>query len=317
MTKTFSNRCMILLAVVVLVQLFLATPGARGEVVDRIVAEVNDEIITMSELDALSRSVEGGVNPKGKEVKTIQRQLLDTLIDRKLAKAEAKKRGISIADKDINQAVEDFKKRTNLPNEAALTQALTQAGLTMNELRQQIADQIQQERLMAIISSTAKIAVSDAEIRRYYEEYAKEGGNHVHLRVVRLPFPPGASQAQKDEVKQKTETILKEIRQGGSFSEAAKKNGASETDMGFISQNDLAPQLVEYLNRLKPKDVAPIETPDGFQLVELVARRAGQPPSFEEAAPQIRKLLMRREMEKQFTDWLKTLREKAHIKIML
>ncbi len=316
MTRTPANWS-VMLILVFLSQLFLASLVAAA-VVDRIVAEVNDEIITMSELEAMSKSIDtgSGINPKGKEGQAIQRQMLDTLIDRKLARAEAKKRGINISDKDIDQALEDFKKRVNLVDDTALNQALAQSGLTLKELRQQIADQIQQERLLAVAVG-GKVSVSDAEVRRYYEDFAKEGGNQVHLRLIKMPFPPGATAAQKEEIKQKTEMILKEVQLGASFPDAARKYSVTETDMGFIPLNDLPPQLVEYLNRLKPKDVAPIQSPEGFQLVQLVARRSGSAPSFEEAAPEIRRLLIRREMEKRFSEWVKTLREKAYIKIML
>ena len=69
---------------------------SSAEVVDRIVAEVNDEIITMSELQGASKSIEAqsGIKPTGKESKEIERSMLESLIDRKLAKAEAKRRGI-------------------------------------------------------------------------------------------------------------------------------------------------------------------------------------------------------------------------------
>ena len=49
----------------------------------------------------------------------------------------------------------------------------------------------------------------------------------------------------------------------------------------------------------------------------MVERRSGQPRSYEEAAPEIRRILQQKEMEKRFSEWVKTLREKAHIKIML
>ncbi len=58
-------------------------------------------------------------------------------------------------------------------------------------------------------------------------------------------------------------------------------------------------------------------TPEGIQLIHLLERRTGQPMTFEEAAPEIRRSLQGKTMEKQFSDWVKTLREKAHIKIML
>ncbi len=296
-------------------------PVARAEVVDRIVAEVNDEIITMSELQAASRSMEAqaGIKSKGKEEKEIERNMLEALIDRKLAKAEAKRRGMGVEDKEINAAVENFKKRNNLPDDEALKTALGKAGLTLKELKQNITDQIIQDRLITIAVG-AKTTVNEAEVRRIYEEKFREGGGtaQMHLRAIRIPFPPGATDTQKEELKKKTEAILAEMKGGSSMHDAAKKYAVEETDVGFVNVSDLEPRLVEFLGRLKPNEVAPALTPDGFQLIQMVERRsAGQPVPYEEAAPKIRQSLQQKEMEKHFKEWVKTLREKAHIKIML
>ena len=84
-----------------------------------------------------------------------------------------------------------------------------------------------------------------------------------------------------------------------------------------MSQSDLDPRLAEYLDKLKPKEVAPILTQEGIQLMQVVARRSGEARSLEAAAPEIRRILQQQGMEKFFAEWVKTLREKAHIKIML
>lgn len=297
------------------------SPGpVHAEVVDRIVAEVNDEVITMSELDELTKMIpQTGLNPKSKEAKDLKRQMLEALIDRKLAKAEAKKRGIIISDKDIDQAIEGFKKKNRLPDDAALNQAAAKAGMTIKDLRQQLADQLQQERMMAVAVGAKRAEISDAEVRRFYDANVRTsgGGNQVHLEVVNMPFPAGATMAQKEEVQKKAETVLKDLRLGTTLSEVKQKHSLTVQDLGFINQADLNPQLGEVLSKLRPGEVAPIQNPEGFQLVVLVGKRSGQPPSFEEAAPQIRQLLSSKTMERQYLEWLKTLREKAHIKIML
>jgi peptidyl-prolyl cis-trans isomerase SurA len=301
--------------------LFWAGPSA-AEVVDRIVAQVNDEIITMSDLESMGKTLQAqsGPMPRGKEGQAIQRQMLDALIDRKLTQAEAKKRGLNVSDKELDQALQDFKRRNNFKDDATLNQALSQAGLTIKDLRQQIAEQIQQERMVQMAVG-AKVTISEAAMRRYYEESFKEGGGEqLHLRMIKMPYPPGATDAQKEEVARKAEQILNGAKQGAAFPDLAKKYEVSETDMGFISQKDVAPELLEYLKRVKPREVVPVQTPQGIQLIQFVARRtggAGSGPSFEQAAPEIRRILSAREMERHFSEWVKGLRAKAHIKIML
>lgn len=295
-------------------------PGAaHAEIVDRIVAEVNNEIITMSELDQMANMVEprAGLNPK--EAQTLKREMLESLIDRKLAQAEAKKRGLTISDKDLDQAVNEFKQRNRIPDDAALNQALAQRGMTLKDLRQQISDQMVQERLVTLAVGSKKIEVPEAEVRRFYDANVREGGKGimVHLQVINMPFPPGATVAQKEEVQKKAESVLKDYRLGTSLAELNQKYSLATQDLGFINQTDLNPQLNQVLSKLRPGEVAPVQNPEGFQLIILAEKRSGKARPFEEVAPQVRQLLQRQAMEKQFIEWVKTLRKKAHIKIML
>ena len=315
MTKT-EGRLLIALAALLL-QLMLAGTGV-AEVVDRIVAEVNNEIITMSELENMAKTVEtqAGVKPKGPEEKKMQREMLEALIDRKLARAEAKRRGIVVADKEIDAAMAQFKQRNNIADDEAFAKGLAQAGLSVKEFKQQLTDQMTQERLLVVVAGT-KASVSDAEVRRLYDQRFKKGGTQVHIVTLRMPFPPGATEAQKDEIKQKAETIVGAIKRGESLAAAAGQFSLKPSDVGFVAQSDLEPRLAEYLDQLKPKEVAPILTQEGIQLMQVLGRRSGEARPFEEAAPEIRRILQQQEMEKYFGEWVKTLREKAHIKIML
>jgi peptidyl-prolyl cis-trans isomerase SurA len=309
-------RMLIALAAV-LIQLMLAGTGG-AEVVDRIVAQVNDDIITMSELQNMAKTVEAqaGVKPKGIEEKKMQREMLEALIDRKLAGAEAKHRGIALSEKELNEAMARFKQSNNIPDDEAFAKGLAQAGLSVKEFRQQLADQMTQERLMVVVVGT-KVGVNDAEVRRFYDQQFKKGGTQVHILTLRMPFPSGATEAQKEEIKQKAETIVNAVKRGESLAAAAGQFSLKPSDVGFVAQSDLDPRLAEYLSKLKLKELAPILTQEGIQLMQVVDRRSGEARPFEEVAPEIRRILQQKEMEKYFADWVKTLREKAHIKIML
>jgi len=315
MTKT-EGRLLIAL-VAVLIQLMLAGTGV-AEVVDRIVAQVNDEIITMSELQNMAKTYEtqAGVKPKGMEEKKMQREMLEALIDRKLARAEAKRRGIEVSEKEVNEAMAQFKKRNNIADDATFAKGLAQAGLSVQEFKQQLKDQMTQERLLVVVVGT-KVSISDGEVRRIYDQQFKKGGTQIHIVTLRMPFPMGATEAQKEEIKQKAETILTAVKRGESLAAAAGQFSLKTSDVGFVAQSDLDPRLAEYLDKLKPKEVAPILTQEGIQLMQIMDRRSGEARSFESAAPEIRRMLQQQEMEKFFGEWVKTLREKAHIKIML
>ena len=298
--------------------LSLFFPTARAEVVERILAVVNDEVISKSEVDQMAKAMQGQpglrlpANPK-----ELERQLLDALIIQKLAKAEATRRGITVSDKEVEQAFTEFKKRNNIPDDETLAKALAKEGMTVKGLKQQMADQMTQERLVAIVAA-GKAVVTDSEVRTFYDkEYPKTSGGQVHLKVLNMPFPPGAGDAQKEEVKKKAEVILTEYRKGVSWETLRDKYNVVIQDMGFISESDLDPELVQFLGKVKTGETAPIQTLNGFQLVQVVARRDSKSRTFEEAAPEIRELLQRRHMEKTFKEWINGQREKSHIQIMM
>ena len=95
MTKI--EGCLLIALVAVLISLTLVGTGL-AEVVDRIVAVVNNDIITMSELQNMAKTIEArtGIDPTAQDKKKIMHDLLESLIDRKLAKAEAERRGIAV-----------------------------------------------------------------------------------------------------------------------------------------------------------------------------------------------------------------------------
>ncbi len=317
MPVIFRGRGKVLFFLACCFSMLVAAAGA--EVVERILAVVNDEVISQSEVDQMAKAMQGqpGAKMPAGSGKELQKELLDALIMQKLAKAEAKRRGITIADKEIEQAFQEFKKRNNIENEETLAKGLAKEGLTIAGLKQQIADQITQDRLLQIIAG-GKVVVTETDVRNFYDkEFPKTGGGQIRLKVLNMPFPQGATEAQKDEVKRKAEMILQENRRGVSWEELRNKHGVLIQDMGYIPESDLDPELIQFLAKVKTGETAPVQTLQGFQLVQVLDRKDSKTRTFEEAAPQIREFLQRREMEKTFKEWMKTQRDKSHIKIMM
>jgi peptidyl-prolyl cis-trans isomerase SurA len=290
---------------------------ARAEVVERILAVVNDDVISKSEVDQMAKAMQSQPGMKMATGKELEKQLLDAMIMQKLAKAEAKRRGITVSDKEVDQAFADFKKRNNIQDDATLAKALAKEGMTIKGLKQQIADQMVSERLMSIVAA-GKAVVTDKEVHDFYDkEFPKTGGGQVHLKILNMPYPPGATEAQKEEVKKKAEVILQENRKGVSWEQLRDKYSVMLQDMGLISEADLDPELVQFLGKVKTGETAPIQTLKGFQLVQVVDRKDSKTMSYEQAAPKIREILQRRKMEKTFKEWIKAQKDKSHIKIMM
>lgn len=293
---------------------------AAAEVVERIVAVVNEEVISMSEVEQMAKVIQSqpGMKLPPGSGKDLQRRLLDALILQKLAKVEAKRRGITVTEKEVDKAIEQFKKRNNIPDDETLSRMLAKNDLTLKGFKQQLADQMTHDRLLAIVAGS-KVVVTDEEVRRFYEqEYPKTGGKQIHLRMINIPVPPDATAMQKQELKKKAELIIQEERRGIPLEELSRKHGVLIQDLGYVAERDLDRDLAQFLSGVKAGEMVPVETLEGFRLVQVVNRREGGASlSFEEAAPQIRALLQRREMEKTFKEWIKGQKDRAHIKIMM
>jgi peptidyl-prolyl cis-trans isomerase SurA len=296
---------------------FLCATMARAEVVERILAVVNDDVITKSEVDQMAKAMQSQPGMQMVSGKELEKKLLDAMITQKLALVEAKRRGITVADKEVQAAFDDFKKRNNIEDDATLAKALAREGMTVKGLKKQIHDQMLTERLMSIVAA-GKAVVTDKQVHDFYDkEFPKATGGQVHLKILNMPYPPGATDAQKEEVKKKAEMILQENRKGASWEQLRDKYSVMLQDMGFIKESDLDPELVQFLGKVKVGETAPIQTLKGFQLVQVVERKDSKSLPFEQAAPKIRELLEHRDMENSFKEWIKAQKGKSHIKIMM
>ena len=302
--------------------IILSANVGSAKIVDKIVAQVNDEIITMSELEQAMKFFKGNPSsPPPTENEAFRKQMLDILIDRKLAKAEAKRYGLTVPDKDLQKALDDIKKKNGFADDAALSQALVKDGMTIEQLRQQITEQIQQDRLMALtIKDIPKIP--EADIKRFYEENFKTPENRVHVKVITLPLPPEANAAQQEEIRSTAEKVLTEAQKGTDFDKLIKEYSKTipntpSGDLGFLRQNDLDPKFYEFLANLKQGEVVPLKTPQGFQIIKLIELKMNQVVGLAEVRPQIVQILEREKMSKLFSEHLKDARKRSLVKIML
>ncbi len=311
----------VLLGFVVLLHTFWSIPAA-GKIVDKIVAQVNNEIITLSELEQAMkylRTSAGG--PATPDNEAYRRQTLDMLIDRKLAKEEAKRYGMTVPEKELRKALDDIKQRNGFADDEALKRALAKDGMTMEQLRQQLTEQIQLDRLMAVLVKE-KPKVTEADIKRFYEANYTTPENRVHVKIIALPVAADATPEQQEEIRAKAEQALIAAQKGEDFDKLIQEYskpgpGMPGGDLGFIRQADLDPKFFEFLANLKPGEVVPLKTPQGFQIIKLIETKMNQVVGLDEVRPQIVQILEREQMLKFFSEQMKDARKRALIKIML
>jgi len=301
----------------------------RGEVVDRIVALVNGEIITLSELDQMGKflyddvrktSTAGELEEKMKKARV---QVLGHLIESRLLEEEMKKRKIEVPERDVDATIQDVLKSSNL-TENDMKKALAREGMTYSTYRQNVRDQLGKMRLVSR-EIKSKIVIEDVVLRDYYQKNLEKFTDPLEIKIQQIffPVPQNASREETAAVQREAEAILERARKGEDFSELARKYsmGPEARDgglLGYFKHRELMPELEEAGFKLRPGEVSDlIRSPAGFHILRVLERKGGEPRPFAEVQFKIREELIEAEAQKKFEEWMKELKSKAYIEIRL
>ena len=284
--------------------------AANGPVVvDRVVAVVNDEIITMSDL---LREMQ-----KHTDI-TDQRLVLEGMIDRKLQMIAAKRNGIDVSERELTEGIGDIMKRNNMAT-GQFEQALAKEDLTLEQYRAELREQMTLSRLFNKYVRTG-LAVDEAEVRAFYDKNAKQYSlpEEVKVRHLVVAVPEKASLAQVKAAQEKAAALMERIRKGEDFVRLIREHSGSPTakqdgDLGFLQRGQAIPELEEAAKNLKPGEFAgPVRCDDGFHIIRVEDIRTPVQP-FEKVKEEITRMLFEQKMENTYRVFLQTLRSEAHI----
>ncbi len=309
--------------------LLLPTAVGFAEVVDRIVAIVNDEVISLYELNQATQpyieQVRNSQYPEDVERQLmfeVRGKILNEMINEKLADQELKRQNISVSEKEVDNAIERIKEKRALTDEE-LRKALSSQGMTYEEFRQQTKQQILRAKLVNR-EVRSKIVITDQDIKEYYDQHAEEYAyeKKYHLRNFYIRLSSFATDADRQEALRQMETVRAELKAGKPIDELTKSALQPDAlvesdDMGLFKIEDLSPQLRETIRDMKPGDMTPvIEAPFGYQILMLeeVVDTAGKTEA--EAAAEIEDKLFNQIVDQKYQSWLQDLKDRAHIKII-
>ncbi len=197
--------------------------AAAAEMVDRIVAVVNGDIIVLSELRQISRNYLDRMSDQFKvaggdeQLREAERRILDQLIDEKLVNQEADRLAITFSEREVDMAVKDMQNRNKL-NDAQFAAALAEEGLTMPKYREQLKSQMKKVRVIDQ-EIKSRIQVSKEEVDAYYEKHADDFNAEPEVRIqqIRLIIPPESSAGEVSRIQAQAESILAKIKGGEDF----------------------------------------------------------------------------------------------------
>ncbi len=292
-----------------------AQPTTTGAVlVDRVVAVVNGDVITLSELrDEMKRIHKEPGDPREESA------VLRDMIEQRLIEQEAEKQGVTVTEKDIDLAIEGVKIRFKMDDEA-LGKALKEQGVTMAEFREQWRRQLLNQKLMRRVIG-GSIAVTDDEIRK---EYELKYGTLAPERETRLSHILVKIGSSEDEARQKALEILERARKGESFSKLAKEfsddpvSASKGGDLGYFKPGDLAPPLEEAVAEAKVGEiVGPVRSAAGFHIMKVTDIKRTESSIDPTTREQIREELYQKKVKKALEEWVSQIRKKAYVEVKL
>jgi len=303
----------------------LLTPHrGRAELVDRVAAVVNNEIITLSEVEKraapeLTRIDQETSGPdRAQKRASVMKKVLDALIDERLVDNELRELKVTISDKDVDAAVDDVKKSYNL-NDEQLQQAVGREGYTMAEYRESMRKQIGRYKLISE-KVRKNVKVSDADVQTEYDRMTRTEGEdyEVHVRHILIAVPRNASAEQVDTARRKALAVAEEARKPGvDFAALARKRseGSSSSDggdLGFFKRGTMVPEFERVAFTLKSGEVSdPVRTQFGWHVLKLEEiRKLGVKP-LSDVRPEIEERLRRQQAERLTSQYMETLRNAA------
>jgi len=289
-----------------------------ADVIDKIIAIVNADIITQvqlnKEITPFIKKIESSGYSSEKQnemLQDVRKKILDTLIDNSLTQQEARRYRIKVSDAEIDNAVEHVKKSRSLSQED-LEKALENEGMTLDEYRGVIEKQILQNKLVNYMVKS-KVIITESEIKKQYEADAEKyaGKKKFHLRNILM------------DNENKIKEVKKKLDQNKDFITLAKQysiapNASDGGDLGLFDISGFSKEIKDSISPLTKGDYTPvILTAQGFQIfyIQDIVMDGGKP--YAEVHDMIYESLYRDQVEKKFDTWLKSLKEKAHIKILL
>lgn len=312
--------------------LFLLLTGpsasAQKQLIDRVVAIVNDEAITQSELDGYLRPLYEEFKHQydgpelARQLNEARLKLLNQMIEDRLVFQEAKARQIPVTEGEIEDRIEEFKKRFASQDE--FEKALTTEGFTLAKLRERYEREIAIRRLHDL-EIRSRVVVSPLEVEEYYKTNPSEFAEEEQVRVRSITIrknPEAAEKGGADEAaKAKAESLEKQIWKGESFEKVARESSedsyASQGGVvGWMKRGETLPEIEEAVFGLAPGGISPVlESSMGYHLFKVEEKRAKRIPPLDEVREKIRDLLFRREAQKRFAQWMEELKRRAYISV--
>lgn len=294
--------------------LLVPSPG-RADVVDQIIATIDEDPVTQSDLERYVSERGGTEEPT--------REDLANYVTEELLKKEAKAHGIQIADEQIDAYIAQVKAQRNLTDEQ-FEDALDEQGLTLDVYRREVRAELEKGELINR-EIRNRVSVSDEQVRRHYDAHRDDYAlaERVRLRMILIPLPVDAPPEAAARAEVAVRVLYAKLEAGEDFAEMARQysagpGAAQGGDLGFFERGQMVKPLEDVAFRLKAGKISqPIRSPAGFHILKVEERQGAVEQPFEDVQEMIREELYQQELEERYARWLRDdLRAAHHVEIL-
>jgi parvulin-like peptidyl-prolyl isomerase len=299
--------------------------AAEGMVIDGIAAVVNTEVITYSQVRAVSAPKERLLKTQfkgeelAKQLKAARDAALKDLIDRQLIVQSFRKEKFELPDHFVEQRVEDIIRDSFGGDRQAFTKTLQAQNYTLSEFKKHEKESI---IVQAMRGKNVKLAtiIPPAKVAEYYAKHRSEFTAKEQVKLRMIMIPTRAAEGNSAAQKAIAEEILGKLADGAPFDRMAQIYSEDSTrdvggDWGWIERKTLAAPLEKVAFNLPKGRVSHvIELGPNYYILKVDEKRGGDTPSFAKLRPEIEKKLMQEESQRQQELWLAGLRQKAYIR---
>ncbi len=303
---------------------FVMSLSAQAKVVDRIVAQVNDDIITLSDLNRAMSMARQELASKFSgdqliaEVKKAEGEALDGLIEQKLLLQKANEIGFGKeADVQVSAYIERLRKENGIKDMQEFERVLQQQGDTMVGFRDRVKKQyIAQGMVNEFVAS--RITLLSEEIEKYYKNNAAEFTTPEEVTLSEIYIPNGDNAA---EAEARIGDLYKRLQQGESFSTLVVQYSKGPTaakggSIGSYLTSKLNPDTVAAISKVKGGEFSGIvKSKDGFSVYRIDERKVAAVKPLEEVKDEIRNRLWQRKYDPEVKRYIAQLKEEAYIQI--
>lgn len=295
-----------------------------GEVIEEIVAIVNDDIITLSQVkqyhDSLYQMLRSQLQGEEfeKQYSRLKEEILDNMITELLLLQLARQKQLKVSDQ-VKDAVERIKKENEIESDEQLRFELSRQGIDYEQWLKQLEENFLRQALI-FTEVDRGLVLDDSEIVSYYKNHSEEFVEPEQYRIRAIYL--SSEHREREEIQVLQREIEDKLRAGEDFNELAGQYADSplrenKGDLGTFKKGDLDRTIQDAVAKLKPGELTPwLEARGGWYLVKLEEKKDSRVKSFEEVKQEIEEKIFAQKRSVKLKEFLKQIREKSYIKIL-